>query len=116
MGVMLDMIGKLLAGYLQKEVPGYEPFTPSDPDALRKSLEPGDVLGQAQPGGLEHVGRVRVGQPEGTRDRPHQPAEQLDQPLPRGLVAVGRTRDQLAGVTPLHRPAFRQSQSPGSRR
>jgi cell wall-associated NlpC family hydrolase len=44
MGVMLDMIGKLLAGYLQKEVPGYEPFTPSDPDALRQSLQPGDVL------------------------------------------------------------------------
>jgi hypothetical protein len=44
MGVMLDMIGKLLAGYLQKEVPGYEPFTPSDPDLLRNLIQPGDVL------------------------------------------------------------------------
>src|SRR5499427_544825 len=44
MGVMLDTIGKLLAGYLQKEVPGYEPFTPSDPDSLRGVIEPGDVL------------------------------------------------------------------------
>src|ERR1700758_721831 len=44
MGVMLDMIGKLLAGYLQKEVPGYEPFTPSDPEQLRILIEPGDVL------------------------------------------------------------------------
>src|ERR1700739_1630354 len=44
MGVMLDMIGKLLAGYLQKEVPGYEPFTPSDPDLLRNLIQQGDVL------------------------------------------------------------------------
>jgi hypothetical protein len=44
MGVMLDWIGQLLAGYLQKEVPGYEPFTPSDPEYLRSIIEPGDVL------------------------------------------------------------------------
>src|SRR6201994_2719020 len=44
MGVMLDWIGKLLAGYLQKEVPGYEPFTPSDPEQLRGIVEQGDVL------------------------------------------------------------------------
>src|SRR3954464_817786 len=44
MGVVLDQIGKLIAGYLQKELPGYEPFTPSDPDDLRKLIQPGDVL------------------------------------------------------------------------
>ena len=44
MGVMLDTIGKWIASYLQKEVPGYEPFTPSDPDHLRGVMEPGDVL------------------------------------------------------------------------
>jgi Permuted papain-like amidase enzyme, YaeF/YiiX, C92 family len=44
MGLMLDTIGKLMAGYLQKEVPGYEPFTPSDPEYLRSVVEPGDVL------------------------------------------------------------------------
>jgi Permuted papain-like amidase enzyme, YaeF/YiiX, C92 family len=44
MGVMLDWIGKLIAGYLQKEVPGYEPFTPSDPEYLRSIIEPGDVM------------------------------------------------------------------------
>ena len=44
MGVVLDTIGKLIAGYLQKEVPGYEPFTPSDPEHLRSIAEPGDVL------------------------------------------------------------------------
>src|SRR5580692_12884699 len=44
MSTMLDGIGRLIARYLQKPVPGYEPFTPSDPDALRQSLQPGDVL------------------------------------------------------------------------
>ena len=44
MGFMLDTIGKLIAGYLEKEVPGYEPFTPSDPEYLRSVIEPGDVL------------------------------------------------------------------------
>jgi hypothetical protein len=41
---MLDGIGRLIARHLQKPVRGYEPFTPSDPEALRQSLEPGDVL------------------------------------------------------------------------
>ncbi len=44
MSRMLDYVGRLIAHYLQKPVPGYEPFTPSDPDSLRQSLEPGDVL------------------------------------------------------------------------
>jgi hypothetical protein len=44
MSTMLDGVGRLIARYLQKPVHGYEPFTPSDPDALRHSLQPGDVL------------------------------------------------------------------------
>jgi hypothetical protein len=44
MGVVLDTVGKLIASYLQKEVPGYEPFTPSDPEHLRGIIEQGDVL------------------------------------------------------------------------
>ena len=44
MGVMLDTVGKLIAGYLQKEVPGYEPFTPSDPEHLRGIIQQGDVM------------------------------------------------------------------------
>jgi Permuted papain-like amidase enzyme, YaeF/YiiX, C92 family len=40
----LDGAGRVIARYLQKPVNGYEPFTPSDPDALRHSLQPGDVL------------------------------------------------------------------------
>jgi len=44
MSRMLDGVGRLIARYLQKPVHGYEPFTPSDPEALRYSLQPGDVL------------------------------------------------------------------------
>jgi hypothetical protein len=44
MSRMLDGIGRLIVQYLQRPVHGYEPFTPSDPDALRQSLQPGDVL------------------------------------------------------------------------
>ena len=44
MGVVLDIVGKWIAGYLQKEVPGYEPFTPSDPEHLRGVIDQGDVL------------------------------------------------------------------------
>ncbi len=44
MSRMLDGVGRVIARYLQKPIHGYEPFTPSDPDALRHSLQPGDVL------------------------------------------------------------------------
>src|SRR5579872_4728968 len=44
MGVMLDTVGKWIASYLQKEVPGYEPFTPSEPSQLSSIIQPGDVL------------------------------------------------------------------------
>jgi Permuted papain-like amidase enzyme, YaeF/YiiX, C92 family len=44
MSAVLDGVGRLIARYLQKPVHGYEPFTPSDPDSLRQSLQPGDVL------------------------------------------------------------------------
>jgi hypothetical protein len=44
MGFVLDTVGKLIARYLQKEVPGYEPFTPSDPERLRGLIQAGDVL------------------------------------------------------------------------
>lgn len=44
MSFMLDGIGRFLARYLEKPVQGYEPFTPSDFDALQATLQPGDVL------------------------------------------------------------------------
>jgi hypothetical protein len=44
MSFMLDNLGGLIARYLERPVQGYEPFTPSDPAALRATLQPGDVL------------------------------------------------------------------------
>src|ERR1700732_4877545 len=44
MGLMLEGFGRLIARFLQRRVRGTEPFTPSAPDALRQSLQPGDVL------------------------------------------------------------------------
>jgi hypothetical protein len=41
---VLNSIGRGIARYLEKPARGYEPFTPSDPAALRQSLEQGDVL------------------------------------------------------------------------
>jgi hypothetical protein len=40
----LSWIGRAIAQYLNREEEGYEPFTPSDPHALRAVLRPGDVL------------------------------------------------------------------------
>ena len=43
MRTVLDSVGKLIAQYLSKEVPGYEPFTPSDPEHLRGGLQHHDL-------------------------------------------------------------------------
>ena len=44
MGWVFDSVGQVLARYLLKPEAGYEPFTPSEADALRAVLRPGDVL------------------------------------------------------------------------
>jgi hypothetical protein len=41
---LLDRFGRFLAGRLQQESSGYEPYTPSDPETLRRVLIPGDIL------------------------------------------------------------------------
>jgi hypothetical protein len=40
----LDWLGRWLARHLSKEVSGEEPFVPADPQALRRTLRPADVL------------------------------------------------------------------------
>ncbi len=44
MGWIVEALGGAIARYLEKPAQGYEPFTPSDADALRAVLQPGDVL------------------------------------------------------------------------
>src|ERR1700674_4621661 len=41
---VLDRFGRWLAWHLRREVPGEEPFVPSDPNALSRTLRPADVL------------------------------------------------------------------------
>src|SRR5882672_6610518 len=41
---LLDRLGRWLAQHLGREALGEEPFIPSDPDALRRTLRLGDVL------------------------------------------------------------------------
>jgi hypothetical protein len=53
--LVLGHIARAIGRYLEKPVQGYEPFTPSDPAALRKSLKPGDVLLVE---GNSHISRV----------------------------------------------------------
>ena len=40
----LDRLGHRLAAHLEEETSGYEPFTPSEPETLRATLQPCDVL------------------------------------------------------------------------
>jgi len=40
----LDRISGFIAGKLKRQTSGYEPFTPSDPATLLRTLKPGDVL------------------------------------------------------------------------
>ena len=44
MGWVAENVGQVLARYLEKPARGYEPFTPSNAEALRAALQPGDVL------------------------------------------------------------------------
>jgi len=41
---ILDRFGRFLASLLMMESSGYEPYTPSDPETLLRTLEPGDIL------------------------------------------------------------------------
>jgi len=41
---ILDRFGRFLANKLEQESSGYQPYTPSDPETLYRTLEPGDVV------------------------------------------------------------------------
>ncbi len=41
---VLDRLGHWIANRLETPLSGYEPFTPSDPETLRRILQPGDIL------------------------------------------------------------------------
>ncbi len=41
---VFGFLGRRIVDYLEAPIPGYEPFTASDPKALARTLQPGDVL------------------------------------------------------------------------
>ena len=41
---LFDRIGRFLARLLEAESSGYKPYTPSDPETLRRTLQTGDIL------------------------------------------------------------------------
>jgi hypothetical protein len=41
---VLDIIGRRIAERLEVPAAGYEPFSPSDAETLRRTLQPADVL------------------------------------------------------------------------
>ena len=41
---LLDRVGRFIAERLRAESSGYQPYTPSDPETLRRTLQRGDVL------------------------------------------------------------------------
>lgn len=41
---LLDRLGRHLAKKLERESSGYKPYTPSDPQTLRRTLQAGDIL------------------------------------------------------------------------
>lgn len=41
---IMDRLGRFLARRLDSANPGYEPYTPSDPETLSRTLEPGDIV------------------------------------------------------------------------
>lgn len=41
---LLTRIGTWIAGRLESESSGYQPYTPSDPETLYRTLQPGDIL------------------------------------------------------------------------
>jgi hypothetical protein len=54
---VLDRFGRWLAQQLRREAPGEEPFVPSDPNALRRTLRMADVLLIA--GGSKHSTAIK---------------------------------------------------------
>lgn len=41
---LLDRIGQVIAEKLERPLSGYEPYTPSDPETLKRILQPADVI------------------------------------------------------------------------
>jgi Permuted papain-like amidase enzyme, YaeF/YiiX, C92 family len=96
---MLDRVGRHIAAYLQKPAPGYEPFTPADPTALRALIKPGDILlieGRTHIAGVikyltqstwSHAA-LYVGPVEGQATSSGEPCDLVESNLEAGIICV----------------------------
>jgi hypothetical protein len=96
---VLDRVGRLIADYLQKPAAGYEPFTPTDPAALRGCIRRGDILlieGRNHISGIikyltqstwSHAA-LYVGPIEGRFSTSGEPCDLVESNLDNGITAV----------------------------
>src|SRR5476651_1727740 len=119
---LLDRIGRLIAAYLQSPAPGYEPFTPPDPVALRACIKPGDILlieGRNRISGIiKYLTRstwshaaLFVGPVAGKASADGEPCDLIESNLDDGIVVVPLSKYsqyhvricQAAGLSPVGR-------------
>ncbi|MFZ1067860.1 MAG: lipo-like protein, partial [Pseudolabrys sp.] len=96
---MLDRVGRHIAAYLQRPASGYEPFTPTDPAALRALIKPGDILlieGRTHIAGVikyltqstwSHAA-LYVGPIEGQESSGGEPCDLVESNLEAGIISV----------------------------
>jgi hypothetical protein len=101
----LDGIGHWLARILQKESSGYRPFTPSDPETLERTLQPGDILliegNQKIAVAIKYLTQstwshaaMYVGDASVTKDKKHKGPTLIESNLGEGCVAVPLSKYQ----------------------
>src|SRR5262249_5961854 len=96
---MLDRVGRHIAAYLQRPASGYEPFTPTDPEALKALIKPGDILlieGRTHIAGVikyltqstwSHAA-LYVGPIEGQASPSGEPCDLVESNLEAGIISV----------------------------
>jgi hypothetical protein len=100
---MLDGIGRLIAARLQAPASGYEPLMPSDPETLRRTLQPADVLlvegNQKVATAIKYLTQstwshaaIHVGGAGGTFTPDGEPLSLVEANLGEGVVAVSLSK------------------------
>ena len=95
----LDRLGYRIATRLRSETSGYEPYTPSDPETLERSLRPGDILlvegNQKISAAIKYLTQstwshaaLYVGDACGTPKTGEEPAQLIEVILGEGCIAV----------------------------
>ena len=93
---VLDRVGRHIAAYLQRPATGYEPFTPTDPEALKALIKPGDIEGRTHIAGVikyltqstwSHAA-LYVGPIEGQATSSGEPCDLVESNMEAGIICV----------------------------